>query len=61
LIIDLVKHINPTYAVSIKDKFTSDIKDDCPIISYSIVKVVEKNSKKLIALTDCSNLFNVDS
>ena len=61
MIIDLVKHINPTYTVSIKDKFTTDLKDDCPIISYSIAKVIDKNSKKTIALADCLNLFTIDS
>ena len=57
----MVKHITPTYSVSIKDKFTTDMKDDCPIVSYSIAKVIDKNSKKQIALADCSNLFNIDS
>ena len=61
MIIDLAKHITPTYTVSIKDKFTTDLMDDCPIVSYSIVKVIDKNSKQLIALADCSNLFNIDS
>ena len=42
--INLIKHETPTYSVSIKDKFTTDLKDDCPIISFSIVKVIEKNS-----------------
>ena len=39
-----MKHINPTFKISIKDKFTTDLKDNCPIISYSIVKVIDKNS-----------------
>ena len=43
--IDLVKHITPTFSVSIKNKFTTDMKDDCPIVSYSIAKVIDKNSK----------------
>ena len=45
MIIDLVKHITSTYTVSIKDKFTIDMKDDCPLVSYSIEKVIDKNSK----------------
>ena len=53
MIIDLAKHITPTYTVSIKDKFTTDLMDDCPIVSYSIVKVIDKNSKQSIALADC--------
>ena len=61
MIINLIKHINPTYSESIKDKFTTDMKDDCPIVSYSIAKVIEKNSKQPIFLADCSNLFNLDS
>ncbi len=44
LIIDLVKNKTLDYSVSIKNKFTTDMKDDCPIVSYSIVKVIEKNS-----------------
>ena len=39
----------------------TDLKDDCPIVSYSIAKVIDKNSKKSIALADYSNLFTVDS
>ena len=57
----MVNNINPTYSVSIKDKFTTDMKDDCPILSYSIAKVIDKNSKQPVALADCSNLFNLDS
>ena len=37
------------------------MKDDCPIVSYSITKVIDKNSKQPIALADCSNLFTLDS
>ena len=59
--IDLVKHINSTYKVSIKDKFTSNLKDDCPLISYSIAKVIDKNSQKSIGLSDCLILFNLDT
>ena len=59
--IDLVKHINPTYSISIKNKYTTDMKDDCPLISYSIAKVIDKNSKQPIALVDYSNLFSIDS
>jgi len=59
--INLIKHKTPTYSVSIKDKFTTDFKDDCPLISYSIVKVIDKNSSNLIGLADCSNLFDIDS
>jgi hypothetical protein len=61
LIIDLVKHVTPTYSVSIKDNFVTDLKDDCPIVSYSIAKVIDKNSKQSIPLTDCSNFFTLDS
>ena len=59
--IDLVKHINPTYSISIKNKYTTDMKDDCPLISYSIAKVIDKNSKQPITLVDYSNLFSIDS
>ena len=52
MIIDLVKHITPTYNISIKDKFTTDLKDDCPLVSYVITKVIDKNSKKSIDLAD---------
>ncbi len=41
--------------------FTTDMKDLCPIISYSIVKVIEKNSGDLIVLNNSSNPFKVDS
>ena len=61
MIINLVKHLTPTYSASIKDSFTSNMKDDCPIVSYSITKVIDKSSKQPIALTDCSNLFTLDS
>ena len=60
MIIDLVKHLTPTYSASIKDFFTTNIKNDCPIVSYSITKVIDKNSKQPIALADCSNLFTLD-
>ena len=53
MIIDLENNINPTYSVSIKDKFTTDLKDDCPLVSYSIAKVIDKNSKQPVALADC--------
>ena len=39
----------------------TDLKDECPIVSYSIAKVIDKNSKQPIALADCSNLFTIDS
>ena len=52
MIIDLIKHITPTYSVSIKKKFTTDMKDDCPLVSYSIAKVFDKNSKKQITLAE---------
>ncbi len=61
MIIDLDKHLTPTYSVSIKENFTTNMKDDCPIVSYSITKVIDKNSKQLIALADCSKLFTLDS
>ena len=61
MIIDLVKHITPTFSVSIKNKFTTDMKEDCPLVSYSIAKVIDKNSKQPLALTDYSNLFSIDS
>ena len=44
MIIDLVKNITKNYTFSIKDKFTTNLKDDCPIVTYSIVKVIEKIS-----------------
>ena len=53
MIIDLVKHVTPTYSVSIKDNFTTNMITECPIVSYSIVKVIDKNSKQPIALADC--------
>ena len=59
--IDLIKHLNPTFTISIKDKFTSDLKDDCPIVSYSIAKVIDKNSKKPITLVDNQDLFYLDT
>ena len=37
------------------------MKDDCPLVSYSIAKVIDKNSKQPVALTDYSNLFSIDS
>ena len=49
----MVKHINPSFTTSIKDKFTTDMGGDCPIVSYSIVKVIDKNSKQPVALSDC--------
>ncbi len=61
MIINLVKHINPSFTTSIKDKFTTDMGGDCPIVSYSIVKVMDKNSKQPVALSDCSKLFSLDS
>ena len=61
MIIDSVKHITSTYTVSIKDKFTIDMKDDCPLVSYSIANVSESNSKKSIPLSECEKLFNIDS
>ena len=39
----------------------TDLKDECPIVSYSIAKVIDKNSKQPIALADCSNLFTKNS
>ena len=57
----MLKHITPAYSVSIKEKFTTDMKDDCPLVSYSISKIIDKNSKKIITLAECSNLFNLDS
>ena len=46
---DLVKNGTSDYSVSIKDKFTTTMKDVCPIISYSIVKVIDENSGDFIA------------
>ncbi len=57
---DLVKNGTSDYSVSIKDKFTTDMKDVCPIISYSIVKVIEKNSEEPITLADSSNKFKLN-
>ncbi len=59
--IDLVNYKATSYSVSIKDNFLTDLKDDCPIVSYSIAKVIEKKSKQPIALADYSNLFTLDS
>ena len=61
MIIDLVKYISPTYKISIKDNFTTDMKDDCPLISYSISKVINKISKRSISFANYSSLFNLDS
>ena len=61
MIIDLVKHITPNYSVSIRDNFVTDLKDECPIVSYTISKVIDKISKQPIALADCLNLFTIDS
>ena len=61
LIIDLIKNLTSNYSVSIKDKFTSDMKDKCPIVSYSVVKVIEKKSGEPIILADSSNPFKLDS
>ena len=57
----MVKYITPTYSASIKNEFTTDMKDDCPLVSYSIAKVNDKNSKRIIDLADYSNLFSIDS
>ena len=59
--IDYVNNETKNNKISIKNKFTTNLKDICPIVSFSIVKVYDKNSKKLIALADCSNLFDLDS
>ena len=61
MILNLVKNKTPTYMVSIRDEFTTDLKDDCPIVSYSIRKVIQKNSKEPIASTDYLKLFSIDS
>ena len=61
MILDLVKNITPTYSVSIKDKFKTDMQESCPIVSYSIVKVIEKISGKPITLANCSNKLKLDS
>ena len=61
MIIDLVKNGTKNYSVSIKDKFTTDMKDLCPIISYSKVKVIEKNTEEPITLADSSKQFKLDS
>ena len=61
MILDLFKHLNPTYSISIKDRFTTDMKDDCPIVSYSISKVIDQNTLRPISYTDYSNLFDLDS
>ncbi len=37
------------------------MKDDCPIVSYSIVKVIDKKSGESITLTDSLNKFKLDS
>ena len=37
------------------------MKNDCPIVSYSVVKVIEKNSGESITLADSSNKFKLDS
>ena len=60
MIIDFVKNETKNYTFSIKDKFKIDM-NDCPIVSYSIKKVIDKNTKQPIALSDCIKLFNVDS
>ena len=61
MIIDLVKNQTKNFTFSIKDKFTTDMKDVCPIVSYSIVKVIDKNSGELLNLKNCSKLFELDS
>ena len=60
MIIDLVKNGTKNFTFSIKEKFTTNLKDDCPIVTYSIVKVIEKISGKSINLTDSLELFNLD-
>ena len=59
--VDLFKHINPIYVISIKNKFKTDMKDDCPIVSYSIAKVIENNYKKSVDLINYSKFFNLNS
>ena len=54
MIIDLVKNKTKNIIFPINDKFKTDMKDICPIISYAIVKVIEKNSGEPKNLTDCS-------
>ena len=61
MIIDLVKNGTKNYSVSIKDMFTTDMKDLCPIISYSKVKVIKKNTEEPITLADSSKQFKLDS
>ena len=58
---NLVKNGTTNYTVPIKDMFTTDLKNDCPIVSYSIVKVIDKNSRELIKLADSSKKFKLDS
>ena len=61
MIIDLVKNRTKNYSVSIEDKFTTDMKDLCPIFSYSIVKVIENNTEEPITLARSSKQFKLDS
>ena len=61
MIIDLVKNKTKNIIFSINDKFKTDMKDVCPIISYAIVKVIVKNSEEPMNLTDCSKKFQLDS
>jgi len=39
----------------------TDLKEDCPIISYSLVKVIDNHFNKLISMADYSDLFALDS
>ena len=61
LIINLERNKAQTYTVSINDLFTTDLKENCPIFSYSIVKVINEITGESIPLTDYSSLFIVDS
>ncbi len=58
---DLVKNETKNYSVSINDKFTTDMKDLCPIVSYLIVKVIQKKTGEPIVFADSSNPFELDS
>ena len=50
-----------TNKYSINDLFTTNLKENCPIFSYSIVKVINQITGESIPLADYSSLFIVDS
>ena len=58
MIIDLVNNGAKNFKVSIKEYFTNDMEDVCPIVSYKIVKAIEKISGNSSVSVYCSKMFS---